>query len=226
MNIDFSLALNFFIALLAILNPIGNIPIFLEHVNSETAEVQKNIAILLAGAIFVLIIIFYFTGQPLLSLFGITIPAFRIAGGILIMMIGFRILNGKPKFDPDGMETGKTDNAFSVATNRFSSIMVPVATPVFFGPGAMTTVILFSQRADSAATQVLMVLAAALVCAMIGGALYLSRWLFKILRRNGMQIVSRTMGLILCAIAVQFIIDGIGQLIPNFIDTTYLHALK
>ena len=226
MEIDFSLALNFFIALLAILNPIGNIPIFLEHVNSETAEVQKNIAILLAGAIFALIIIFYFTGQPLLSLFGITIPAFRIAGGILIMMIGFRILNGKPKFDPDGMETGKTDNAFSVATTRFSSIMVPVATPVFFGPGAMTTVILFSQRADSPATQVLMVFAAALVCAMIGGALYLSRWFLKILRKNGMQIVSRTMGLILCAIAVQFIIDGIGQLIPNIFDTTYLHALK
>ena len=226
MNIDFSLALNFFIALLAILNPIGNIPIFMEHVNSETADVQQNIALLIAAAIFVLIMIFYFTGQPLLSLFGITIPAFRIAGGILIMMIGFRILNGKPKFDPDGMETRKTDNAFSVATNRFSSIMVPVATPVFFGPGAMTTVILFSQRAESAATQVLMVIAAAFVCAMIAGALYLSRWFFKILRKNGMQIVSRTMGLILCAIAVQFIIDGIGQLIPNIFDPTYLHALK
>ena len=226
MNIDFSLALNFFIALLAILNPIGNIPIFMEHVNSETADVQQNIALLIAAAIFVLIMIFYFTGQPLLSLFGITIPAFRIAGGILIMMIGFRILNGKPKFDPDGMETRKTDNAFSVATNRFSSIMVPVATPVFFGPGAMTTVILFSQRAESAATQVLMIIAAAFVCMMIAGALYLSRWFFKILRRNGMQIVSRTMGLILCAIAVQFIIDGIGQLIPNLFDSTYLHALK
>jgi len=226
MEIDFSLALNFFIALLAILNPIGNIPIFMEHVNSETADVQQTIALLIAAAIFVLIMIFYFTGQPLLSLFGITIPAFRIAGGILIMMIGFRILNGKPKFDPDGMETKKTENAFSVATNRFSSIMVPVATPIFFGPGAMTTVILFSQRAESPATQILMVFAAAMVCAMIGGALYLSRWFFKILRKNGMQIVSRTMGLILCAIAVQFIIDGIGQLIPNFIDTTYLHALK
>ena len=76
MNIDFSLALNFFIALLAILNPIGNIPIFLEHVNSETAEVQKNIAVLLASTIFVIILFFYFTGQPFLSLFGITIPAF------------------------------------------------------------------------------------------------------------------------------------------------------
>jgi len=226
MSVDFSLVLNFFIALLAILNPIGNIPIFMEHVNSETAEVQKNIAILIALAIFALIIIFYFTGQPLLSLFGITIPAFRIAGGILIMMIGFRILNGKPKFDPDGMETVKVDDAFSVATNRFSSIMIPVATPVFFGPGAMTTVILFSQRADSAGTKIFMVLAAAIACLVIGAALYLSRWFFKILRRNGMQIVSRTMGLILCAIAVQFLIDGVAQLIPNVFDTTYLHVLK
>ena len=226
MNIDFSLALNFFIALLAILNPIGNIPIFLDHVNSETAEVQKNIAILLAMAIFALILVFYFTGQPLLSLFGITIPAFRIAGGILIMMIGFRILNGKPKFDQDGIETVKVDNAFSVATNRFSSIMIPVATPIFFGPGAMTTVILYSQRAESAATTALMVFAAAIACAIIGSALYLSRWFFKILRRNGMQIVSRTMGLILCAIAVQFVIEGIAQLIPNLINPDYLHIMK
>ena len=226
MNIDFSLVLNFLIALLAILNPIGNIPIFLEHVDSETSEVQKNIAILIAFAIFALIMIFYFTGQPLLSLFGITIPAFRIAGGILIMMIGFRILNGKPKFDPEGMETAKEKSAFSAATNRFSSIMVPVATPIFFGPGAMTTVILFSQRADTAGTKIFMVLAAAFACFVIGAALYLSRWFFKILRRNGMQIVSRTMGLILCAIAVQFLIDGVAQLIPNVFDPTYLHVLK
>ncbi|MCR5505064.1 MAG: MarC family protein [Elusimicrobiaceae bacterium] len=226
MNIDFSLALNFFIALLAILNPIGNIPIFLEHVNSETAEVQKNIAVLLASTIFFIILFFYFTGQPFLSLFGITIPAFRIAGGILIMTIGFRLLHGKPKFDPDGMETNAEASPFSIATKRLSSIIVPVATPIFVGPGAITTVILYSERAESPATTVCMVLAIAFACLLIGAALYMSRWFFKILKRNGMQIVSRTMGLILCAIAVQFVIEGVAQLVPNLIDPTYLHIMK
>lgn len=226
MNIDFSLALNFFIALLAILNPIGNIPIFLEHVNSETAEVQKNIAVLLASTIFILILFFYFTGQPFLSAFGITIPAFRIAGGILIMTIGFRLLHGKPKFDPDGMETSADATPFSIATKRLSSIIVPVATPIFVGPGAITTVILYSERAESPATTVCMVFAIAVACFIIGTALYMSRWFFKILKRNGMQIVSRTMGLILCAIAVQFVVEGIAQLVPNLIDPTYLHIMK
>ena len=226
MNVDFSLALNFFIALLAILNPIGNIPIFLEHVNTETAEVQKNIAVLLASAIFVIILFFYFTGQPFLSLFGITIPAFRIAGGILIMTIGFRLLHGKPKFDPDGIETNKNLTPFSIATKRLSSIIVPVATPIFVGPGAITTVILYSERATSPATVACMVLAIAAACVLIGAALYMSRWFFKILKRNGMQIVSRTMGLILCAIAVQIVIEGIAQLIPNLINPDYLHIMK
>lgn len=226
MNIDFSLALNFFIALLAILNPIGNIPIFLEHVNTETAEVQKNIAVLMASSIFVIILFFYFTGQPFLSLFGITIPAFRIAGGILIMTIGFRLLHGKPKFDPDGMETSAETNPFSIATKRLSSIIVPVATPIFVGPGAITTVILYSERSKSPATAACMVLAIIAACFLIGVALYMSRWFFKILKKNGMQIVSRTMGLILCAIAVQFVIEGIAQLIPGIINPDYLHILK
>ncbi len=226
MNIDFPLVLNFLIALLAILNPIGNIPIFLEHVNNETAEVQKNIAKLLSATIFVIILFFYFTGQPFLSLFGITIPAFRIAGGILIMTIGFRLLHGKPKFDPDGMETNAELNPFSIATKRLSSIIVPVATPIFVGPGAITTVILYSERAESPATTVCMVLAIAVACLVIGAALYTSRWFFKILKKNGMQIVSRTMGLILCAIAVQFVIEGVAQLVPNLIDPAYLHIMK
>ena len=142
------------------------------------------------------------------------------------MTIGFRLLHGKPKFDPDGMETNAEASPFSIATKRLSSIIVPVATPIFVGPGAITTVILYSERAESPATTVCMVLAIAIACLLIGAALYMSRWFFKILKRNGMQIVSRTMGLILCAIAVQFVIEGIAQLVPNLIDPTYLHIMK
>lgn len=226
MNIDFSLVLNFFIAVLAILNPIGNVPIFLEHVNSENPEVQKNIAKLMGFTIFVIILFFYFTGQPFLKAFGITIPAFRIAGGILIMMIGIRMLHGKSKLENEGLEqTNTNDHPFVRATKKLSNIIVPVATPIFVGPGTITTVILYSQRAEGVLTNAFMILALAFVCLAIGIVLYASRWMAKILGANGMQIVSRTMGLILCAIAVQFVIDGLAQLLPGVLNPIYTQGL-
>lgn len=227
MQIDFPLVLNFFIATLAILNPIGNVPIFLEHVNDDSAEVQKNLAKLMALAIFVISLFFYFTGQPFLKVFSITIPAFRIAGGILIMMIGIRMLNGKSKFDNEGLQQPATPaNPFMEATKRLSNIIVPVATPIFVGPGTITTIILYAQKADGALTNLAMIVALAGACMIIGVVLFLSRWFFKIFGRNGMQIVSRAMGLILCAIAVQFVVDGVAQLLPGVINPMYTHIME
>lgn len=225
MSIDFPLILNFFIAVVAILNPIGNVPIFLEHVNQDSTDVQKNIAKLLALSIFIICTFFFFIGQPFLSLFGISIPAFRIAGGILIMTIGFRMLHGKPKFENEGLETNASNvSAFKQATERLSSLIVPLAMPIFAGPGAIATVILYAQKPNNFLTMIGMVFALAAACAVIGLVLYLSRWLFRILKNNGMQIVSRTMGLILCAIAVQFVVQGIAQLIPGLIDPAYVQS--
>jgi multiple antibiotic resistance protein len=225
MKIDFSLVMSFFIGVLAILNPIGNVPVFLENVNEDSNEVQKNIAKLMGVVVFVIIAFFYFAGQPFLKMFGITIPAFRIAGGILIMMIGIRMLNGKSKFDSQGLEqTPSVTNPFQEAKKRLSSIIVPVAIPIFVGPGTITTVILFSQRADNAGTHIFMILALMVVCAIIALVLYMSRWFAGILGKNGMQIITRTMGLLLCAIAVQFVVDGAAQLLPGVINPLYTHV--
>jgi multiple antibiotic resistance protein len=225
MTIDFSLVMSFFIAVLAILNPIGNVPIFLENVNEDPNEVQKNIAKLMGVAIFAIMLFFYIVGQPFLKMFGITIPAFRIAGGILIMMIGMRMLHGKPKFDNEGLENNPVvANPFQEAKKRLSSIIVPVATPIFVGPGTITTVILFSQRAQGIGTHVFMIIALAAVCVIIAAVLYMSRWFAKILGKNGMQIVTRTMGLLLCAIAVQFVVDGTAQLLPGVLNPLFTHS--
>ena len=227
MSLDLHLVLNFFIAMLAILNPIGNVPIFLQHVSEDSLEVQKNLARLMSVTIFVIATFFYFVGQPFLGIFGITIPAFRIAGAILLMMIGIRMLHGKPKFDDSTLQTQAPNlSPFVQAKQKLGSIIVPVAIPIFVGPGAITTVILYSQRCESGLTTFFMIIALAAACYIIGIVLSLSRWVSKILGHNGMQIVSRTMGLILCAIAAQFAIEGIAQLIPNLFDPQFVHSLK
>ena len=225
MEINLASAVGFYVALIAIVNPVGNVPIFLEAVNEDPAEVQKTVAKLFGAAIMAICLFFYFTGQPFLKAFGITIPAFRIAGGILLMMIGIRMMNGKPKFDAEGIGGGPVvNNPLKEAKKRLSSIIVPIAIPLFVGPGALTTVILFSQQAHGIIDNILMLLAMAAVCATISAVLYMSRWFVKIFGMNGMQIITRVFGLILCAMAVQFVIDGLAQLLPGVLNPLFTHV--
>ena len=84
---EWSLVVNSFIGMLAILNPIGNVPIFLEHVENETPKVQRAVALLMTLSIFILLATFFICGNRILTVFGITIPAFRLAGGIIILTV-------------------------------------------------------------------------------------------------------------------------------------------
>ena len=222
---EWSLLVNAFIGVLSILNPIGNMPIFLEHVENEPPRVQRAVAILMALSIFVLMWTFFLFGNRILSLFGITLPAFRLAGSIMILLVGLRMLQGKSKFENHGIETAATTGGtFSRAGNSLSRILVPVAMPIFVGPGTITTVILFSEKSASLLTSFMMVLILLLCASIVGLILITSRYIFDKIGRNGTQIVVRFMGMVLCAIAMQFMIDGIAQLLPGVLNAEFVHA--
>ena len=222
---EWSLLFNAFIGVLAILNPIGNMPIFLEHVENESPRVQRAVAVLMALSIFILMVTFFLFGNRILSMFGITLPAFRLAGSIMILLVGLRMLQGKSKFENHGIETAATTGStFSQARNRLSHILVPVGMPLFIGPGTITTVILFSEKSDNLLTSFLMILTLLLSSTIVGMVLVSSRYIFDKIGRNGTQIVIRFMGMILCAIAMQFMIDGVAQLLPGVLDTAFIHT--
>ena len=221
---EWSLLVNAFIGVLSILNPIGNMPIFLEHVENEPPRVQRAVAVLMALSIFMLMLVFFLFGNRILSLFGITLPAFRLAGSIMILLVGLRMLQGKSKFENHGIETAAvTGGTFSRAGNSLSRILVPVAMPIFVGPGTITTVILFSEKSASLLTSFMMVLILLLCAAIVGLILITSRYIFDKIGRNGTQIVVRFMGMILCAIAMQFMIDGVAQLLPGVLNEEFIH---
>ena len=224
-KMEWSLLFNSFIGMLAILNPIGNVPIFLEHVENETPKVQRAVAILMALSIFILMAVFFIFGNQILSVFGITIPAFRLAGSIIILIVGLRMLQGKGKFESHGIETASNSNGtFDQARNRLSLILVPVAMPLFIGPGSITTVILYAEKTTSI-TMGIMMLAMLFLCSVIVGVVLVSsRYIFNKIGTNGTQIVIRFMGMILCAIAMQFMIDGVAQLLPGVLDSSFTHA--
>lgn len=225
-NLNLSLISNFFIAILAIINPVGNIPVFIDQVRNDSKIVQKDIAMLLSLIIFVIMLIFFLTGESLLKIFGITIPAFRIAGGILILLIGLRTINGRKNFDTsDFVAEPEEKSTFKQAKKRVASLVVPLAIPIFVGPGVATTVILYSQQISGVTNTIAAVIAMFLVSSIVASFLLISNWFSRIFGKNFMDIISRTMGLILCAIAIQFMIEGINQLFPGVINPEFTHRI-
>ena len=223
---EWSTLFNAFIGILAILNPIGNMPIFLEHVENETPRVQRAVALLMSLSMFVLLLIFFLFGNRILTMFGITLPAFRLAGSIMILLIGLRMLQGKSKFEQHGIETAAVSgNTFDQARNSLSHILVPVAMPLFIGPGTITTVILYAEKSETLLMSLMMALVLLLCSCIVAVVLVSSQFIFDKIGRNGTQIVIRFMGMILCAIAMQFMIDGIAQLLPGVLDTAFIHTV-
>ena len=222
---EWSVLFNTFIGIISILNPIGNMPIFLGYVENEDPKVQRAVAVMLSGAIFVLMCIFFVFGTRILNMFGITLPAFRLAGSIMILLIGLRMLQGKSKFENQGIETGPVKGGtFSQAGNSLSRILVPVGMPLFIGPGTITTVILYAEKSNDWLTSFMMLFILFLSACIVGVVLVSSRYLFDRIGRNGTQIVVRFMGMILCAIAMQFMIDGIAQLLPGVLNADFIHS--
>ena len=224
---DWSLLVNAFIATLAILNPIGNMPIFLEHVENDEPKVQRAVALLMSLSIFIMLTIFFIFGSKILSVFGITIPAFRLAGSIILLGVGLRMLQGKSKFERNGLEAARAQGStFDRARDRLSHIVVPVGMPLFIGPGAIATVMLYAEKITTFPMAVMMIVMLFLCAAAVGAVLVASRYLFAKIGPNGTQIVIRFMGMILCSIAMQFMIDGVGQLLPGVLDAHFLGGLS
>ena len=224
---DWSLLVNAFIATLAILNPIGNMPIFLEHVENDEPKVQRAVALLMALSIFIMLTIFFIFGSKILSVFGITIPAFRLAGSIILLGVGLRMLQGKSKFERNGLEAARAQGStFDRARDRLSHIVVPVGMPLFIGPGSIATVMLYAEKITTFPMAVMMSVVLFLCAAAVGAVLVASRYLFAKIGPNGTQIVIRFMGMILCSIAMQFMIDGVGQLLPGVLDAHFLGGLS
>ena len=222
---DWSIVVNSFIGIIAILNPIGNVPIFLEHVENETPKVQRAVALLMACSIFGLLLVFFLFGNRILTMFGITIPAFRLAGAVIILRVGLRMLQGKSKFENSGIQTAASSGTtFDQARNSLSHILVPVAMPLFIGPGSITTVILYAEKSTTFAMTMSMVFVLFLSACIVGMCLVSARYIFSKIGPNGTQIVIRFMGMILCAIAMQFMIDGVAQLLPGTLNADFIHV--
>ena len=206
-------AVNFFIALFALIDPIGNVPLFAAATNGVRGRESRLIAVYVSLFVLVFLAFFYFTGLALLEFFGISLPAFRIAGGIILFLMGLEMVRDDftAKFETDKKPTKGTSSAQARA--RFEQMIVPFAMPLLIGPGAISTVIIYASEAKTYGPTGLAIGMG--VISAIALATMLSFWaspvISRMLGKIGLTIVVRVLGLILCAMAVQFMLIGIAD---------------
>ena len=214
-------AVNFFIALIALLDPIGNVPVFAAATSGATGKGRRTLATYLALFLFAFLTFFFFTGIGLLEFFGIGLPAFRIAGGLLLLLPGLQMATEDFTASfADAAASEDPGDYRGYARRGFERLVVPFGMPLLIGPGAISAVIIYAQEAQRFGPAGLAVgvgvLAGTALAIML--ALFLTGPIGRLLGKIGVALVVRVLGLILCALAIQFIIIGLGEATTGFIN--------
>ncbi len=197
------------IALLAIVNPIGSIPVFITATNGWSSQDKSKTANTVTLTVFLVLLISALIGEQILDFFGISIPSFQVGGGILLMMIAISMMHGKQSASRQTLE-----EAQAIAEREIIAV-VPLSIPLLAGPGAISSMIISAQQAGGFWAHISLVIPVAVVCGIIWLSLNLSVGIAQKLGRIGINIVTRLMGLILAAMSVEFIAHGLSGLFPQ-----------
>lgn len=201
-------ALQALAALLVIIDPLGNVAFFAAI--TEKMDSGQRIRFAWRNSIFAALVLLAFAvfGSGLLELFNVEFPALRISGGILLLIIALRVLSGRQFRWEDDRQF------FSGETGLHNSV-VPLGIPLMAGPGAMAMVLVLVEKAQGWLELVIVLAGISGVCLLGGLCYHFSLKLVERLGRTTMVTVSSLMGLILAALAVQFMLDGLQQAIPS-----------
>ena len=209
--LEFTEYTKIFIALLAIVNPIGAIPIVMALTADASEEEFKRTTNVTVISVLVILVTALLTGEFLLGFFGISISSFRVAGGILLLLMAISMLHARQSpiiFSKEEADHDSRDSRESVA-------VVPISMPLLAGPGAISTVILYTNKSHAPLHYLFMGLDILLIVLVLWLAFLAIPWISRHTSQIGINIFSRVMGLILAAIAVEFIANGIKGLFPG-----------
>jgi multiple antibiotic resistance protein len=185
-----------FSSLLTMVNPLGAVPTFLAVTRDHDAVGRRRAAFRSAGVALGVLVLFALAGTELFKLFGITLPAFRITGGILFFITSLPMLLGHAERDAEAQEGS-------------DPTIVPLAVPLITGPGAISTVMVLMGQAPNRAGIFLLLGAAALTMIITALVLWGAPNLIRRVGPAGIELTTRLMGLFMAVIGIQFIIDGI-----------------
>ncbi|WAR44502.1 MarC family protein [Methylomonas rapida] len=188
--------------LVSVVNPISAMPIYLSLTARKTPAERRQTAISTAFAVAMVLLTSLLAGEPILRFFGIGLPAFRVAGGLLLLLMGIsmlRVSDDRSRHTPE--EEAESYDKTSVA-------VVPLAMPLLAGPGAISTTIVYAHRDLSLNHYLLFSTVIVSVSLIVLVTLLLAPRIVAIMGQTGMNVVTRVMGLLLTSIAVEFIANG------------------
>ncbi|MEM1422193.1 MAG: MarC family protein [Pseudomonadota bacterium] len=199
-------ALAAFITLFVVVDPIGLAPIFVATTSGATDRERRRIALSSLAIAAVILTVFGLAGETILEKIGIGLPAFRISGGIMLFLIALEMLFEKR----NPRRTKTAEDSMGGALERDPTVF-PLATPLIAGPGSMASMILLTAGAETTAEEAVVfgcMFAVLLLCLV----LFLAAGLFeRLLGPTGINVVTRLLGVLLGALAVQFVLDGLAD---------------
>ena len=198
---DLSIYITAFVTLFVIIDPIGLTPLFAALTQGHTARHRRAIAMRSCGIALALLTLFAVFGEAVMGFVGITMPAFRIAGGILLFLTALEMLFER--------RTKRREDQADHPEDLPDPSVFPLATPLIAGPGAIATVILLVGQQDGVAGTAMIIGVVALVLVLVFGFFLTAGLLERLLGRVGINVVTRVLGMLLAALSVQFVLDGL-----------------
>lgn len=199
------------IALLAIVDPVASIPMFISATAGESQGAKERISRVVAVTVFCVLAVAALIGTQVLRFFGISIPSFLVGGGILLLLLAISMLQAREsgmRQTPDEAEEAAAKDAVGV---------VPLGIPLLAGPGAISTMIIATHQSPSLFHHVLLLIPAAVIALAVWITLKAATRISERLGRTGMNIITRVMGLIIAAIGVEYMYRGIIELFPKLV---------
>jgi multiple antibiotic resistance protein len=198
-----------FISLFVIVDPTGNIIPFL----ALSAGIAPSLTRALAGRAclygFLILALFVVLGRLVLKFFGISLPAFQIAGGLVLFRIAFDMMEGRGHFN-------RLDTSSSLAPGDYRDVaLIPLAMPLLSGPGAISTVLVLTARSKNLLEDALLVAAVAVIMLIAYLFFCFAARVMGFLKESGLRLLTRLMGLILVALAAEFVISGVRMAFPS-----------
>jgi multiple antibiotic resistance protein len=191
-----------FPSIFSIVDPIGVVPAYLALVGAERPVDQRKTATRAVTTATIVLVVFAATGTAIFRFFGITMPAFKVAGGVLLATMALEMMRARPS----PVKTTPEETSDALAKDDIA--ITPIGIPLLSGPGAIASAIVWSSRAGAPSEKVALYASIGIVMAVTLLSLLFGTKLVRLLGKTGINVVTRIMGLILAATAAQFVIDG------------------
>lgn len=212
---NWELISNFVIAMLAVVNPVEKIPLWVEASKGSRFRFQWLLASLIVLSCACVLLVFLWFGRQLLMELKIDLASFKIGGGLILLQFGFSMMKGTAvdfEREPEDDALGMKDRVL----RRYRQIFIPIGVPVIAGPGAITTAIIYGYQSQTSLTLLFLSLAVVGVLALLLVILLTGPLIQKAVGQLPLDLTSRVFGMILIAIAVQFMVDGLVTVFPGW----------